>query len=326
MPNSTLTIWSNAQCSGAPLESLRNQIKPHRLVFSKNLSASNLVAAPPDPALAEADVALGQPDPKSAMQHERLRWIHLTSAGYTRYDNDEFRAALSKRGARLTNSSGVYDEPCAEHVFSMMLALARRLPQSLDKQRTDHAWPSLQLRSESRLLLGQNVVLLGFGAIGRRLAQMLAPFGMNVTAVRRNAACDESVRIIGEGDLDSALAAADHVVNILPENPGTKHFVTARRFAAMKSGAIFYNIGRGTTIEQDALLASLRAGHLAAAYLDVTDPEPLPPEHPLWTTPNCFITPHTAGGHDTEMARLVKHFLENLKRFTGDSELLDRVI
>jgi phosphoglycerate dehydrogenase-like enzyme len=325
MSNSTLTIWCNAQFSGAPLELLLSQIKPHRLIFSQQLSRSNLIAAAPDPALADADVALGQPDPKSAMQCERLRWIHLTSAGYTRYDTEEFRAAFFKRGARLTNSSSVYNEPCAEHVFAMMLALARRLPQSLDSQRTDHAWPGLQRRAESRLLVGQNVVLLGFGAIGRRLAQMLAPFGMNITAVRRNAAGDESVRIIAEDDLETALATADHVINILPENPSTKNFVTARRFAAMKTGAIFYNIGRGTTVEQDALLASLRSGHLAAAYLDVTDPEPLPPEHLLWTTPNCFITPHTAGGHDAEMESLVRHFLDNLARFVAGSELIDIV-
>ena len=94
----------------------------------------------------------------------------------------------------------------------------------------------------------------------------------------------------------------------------------------MKRGAVFYNIGRGTTVDQDALGEALRSGQLRAAYLDVTDPEPLPPEHPLWTTPNCVITPHTAGGHADEWVRLVKHFLVNLRRHEAGQPLLDRVI
>ena len=94
----------------------------------------------------------------------------------------------------------------------------------------------------------------------------------------------------------------------------------------MKPGAVFYNIGRGTTVDQDALGEALRSGRLRAAYLDVTDPEPLPPEHPLWTTPNCVITPHTAGGHDNEWTRLVQHFLANLRRHEAGQPLLDRVI
>jgi phosphoglycerate dehydrogenase-like enzyme len=95
---------------------------------------------------------------------------------------------------------------------------------------------------------------------------------------------------------------------------------------AMKPGAIFYNIGRGTTVDQAALAEALGSGRLSAAYLDVTDPEPLPPEHPLWTTPNCVITPHTAGGHSDEWDRLVDHFLANLRRHEAAEPLLDRVI
>jgi phosphoglycerate dehydrogenase-like enzyme len=94
----------------------------------------------------------------------------------------------------------------------------------------------------------------------------------------------------------------------------------------MKPGAVFYNIGRGTTVDQVALIAALKAGPLSAAYLDVTDPEPLPPNHPLWTAPNCWITPHTAGGHDDEFGRLAGHFLQNLGRFGRGETLADRVI
>jgi phosphoglycerate dehydrogenase-like enzyme len=116
------------------------------------------------------------------------------------------------------------------------------------------------------------------------------------------------------------------VVNLLPGNAGTDRFFTAARLLACKPGATFYNIGRGTTVDQEALRAALTAGRLAGAYLDVTDPEPLPPEHPLWATPGCFITPHTAGGHRDETERLVEHFLDNLLRYLQGQPLRDRVI
>jgi len=320
------TIWTNAHFDDAPRAMLLAGIQPHRLIFSAQLSASNLAKAAPDPAMQDAAIALGQPDPDFALQCPALRWIHLTTAGYARYDHATFRTAFAGRGSALTNSSLVYNEPCAEHLLAFMLANARQLPPSLDTQRTDRAWPTLQRRADCRLLLEQNVVFLGFGAIARRLAELLAPFRAKVTAVRRRPAGDEAVAVIGEDQLPGALASADHVVDTLPENPATRGYVNAARFAAMKPGAVFYNIGRGTTVDQDALLAALRSGRLAAAYLDVTDPEPLPVDHPLWSAPNCYVTPHSAGGHHTEPERLVRHFLENLRRFDAGEPLQDRVI
>ena len=145
-------------------------------------------------------------------------------------------------------------------------------------------------------------------------------------AVRRTPTGDEPIKTITEAELDKYLPTADHVVNILPANPQTKDFVNADRFAAMKRGAKYYTIGRGTTTDQDALLAALQTGQLSEAYLDVTNPEPLPSEHPLWKTPNCYITPHTAGGHANEQERLARLFLENLKRFAAEDELLDRIV
>jgi phosphoglycerate dehydrogenase-like enzyme len=102
--------------------------------------------------------------------------------------------------------------------------------------------------------------------------------------------------------------------------------MNAARFAAMKPGAIFYNVGRGSTVDQEALLGALQQEQLGAAYLDVTVPEPLPPEHPLWIAPRCYITPHTAGGHSDEHERFVAHFIANLNRFTAGEPLLDRVM
>jgi phosphoglycerate dehydrogenase-like enzyme len=168
--------------------------------------------------------------------------------------------------------------------------------------------------------------LLGFGAIGRRLAHLLAPFDMKITAVRRTVHSERGVRIVPEELLSSALGEADHVVNILPDNASTRNYVNARRLACLKPGARFYNVGRGTTVDEAALLAALQAGRLGAAYLDVTAVEPLPVEHPLWTAPNCFITPHTAGGRHDQDEAIVQHFLTNLAAFTRGAPLVDRVI
>lgn len=277
-------------------------------------------------ALNEADVAFGAPDPGAVMQATKLRWIHLNSAGYTPYDRDDFRQRLRERGATLTNSSAVYDEPCAQHLLAMITGLARQLPAARDDQRGSRTWPMDTVRANSRLLNEQTMLILGFGAIARRLAELLTPLRMNLIGVRRHVRGDEPIRVIEESRVDEYLPRADHVVNILPANDGTNKFFNAERLSLMRVGAILYNIGRGTTLDQDALIATLLAGRLAAAYLDVTDPEPLPPEHPLWATPNCYITPHSAGGHADEKGQQVKHFLDNLRRFRAGEDLINRVM
>ena len=114
-------------------------------------------------------------------------------------------------------------------------------------------------------------------------------------------------------------------MNILPANDQTDNYFDGARFAKMKPGVVFHNIGRGNTVNQEDLMTSLESGHIAAAYLDVTTPEPLPADHPLWKTKNCVITPHIAGGFAGEAIRLVEHFLENLGRFSSNSTLVDRL-
>jgi len=316
-----LVVWSGSSWSGSALASAAQDL------FRKNTAHHRVVTGAEE--LADADIAFGQPDPEVVLSSARLRWVHLTSAGYTRYDRDDLKNVLQKRGAALTNSSHVYDEPCAQHALAFMLDMARQLPQSRDDQRTDHAWRTGERRADSFLLgPGHNVLLLGYGAIARRLVQLLAPFGMNVVGARRAPQGNESIPIVGmdEASLNDALARADHVVNLLPDNASTRGYFSAARLACLKPGARFYNVGRGTTVDQDALIAALESGHLASACLDVTDPEPLPPDHPLWAAPNCFVTPHSAGGHANEDERLVRHFLSNLSAFERGQPLADRVL
>lgn len=308
------------------LELLKQETSALNLVFPASVQASVLVAAPPDPQIHSADIVFGQPDPAAILERNRLRWIQVSSAGYERYDTPEFRAAVKARGVIVTNSSSVYNEPCAEHVLAMMLSLLRRLNEAQTRQHSDRGWPGLEIRTRCHLLLGQNVLLLGFGAIGRRLVELLAPFKVRISAVRRSPSGNETVPTFGVGEIGRLLAEADHVVNILPGGRETAGFMSRERFEKMRPTALYYNIGRGSTDDQAGLVDVLRAGRIGGAYLDVMVPEPLPPEHALWTMPNCWITPHSAGGHTDEYVRLVRHFAANLRRFERNEPLSDRIM
>jgi len=147
MKQALLRIWYNMNYPAAATELLKKGVLPHELIFARSLQASNLDAGAPDPQLAEADVAFGQPNPDALLDLPKLKWVHLTSAGYERYDRADLREAFKSRGTILTNSSSVYDEPCAEHAMAMMMALARRLPDAFERQRTDHQWPAAAIRA-----------------------------------------------------------------------------------------------------------------------------------------------------------------------------------
>jgi phosphoglycerate dehydrogenase-like enzyme len=305
---------------------LRERTVGHELIFPSVPVSSVLAKADRDPEFARADIAFGQPDVGAIAEADQLKWIHVSSSGITRYDNPEFRAEMKRRGIPVSNSAGVYNESCATHTLSFMLAQARVLPQALKTRAANGSEAWLELRGSCSPLRGQTVVILGYGAIGKRLVEMLRPFEMNVIAYRRKARGDEGVPVVTEDSLPEILAVSDHVVNILPDSVETRRFFDGARFSQIKPGAIFYNIGRGATVDQDALVKVLRSGRVAAAWLDVTDPEPLPDDHPLWKEPSCFITPHIAGGHTDETRTLVQHFLTNFERFIRGEALIDRVM
>ncbi len=274
----------------------------------------------------EADIVVGILPPEQVRQASNVKWVQMASAGYDSFDKPDIRAWLNERGIKVSNSSNIYNEPCAQHALTMMLALSRRIPQAALNQSTSREWKQWEERKDTWLLKGQTVLLLSYGAIAKRLCEMLAPFQMNVIAVRRNVTGTEPVKAITENELSEYLPTADHVVNILPGGDETLNYMNVAKFSQMKRGSIYYSIGRGSTTDQAAIAEALHSGHLSAAYLDVTSPEPLPGDHELWTVPNCYITPHTAGGHHDEFIRIVQQFLENLKRFENSEELLDRVI
>ncbi|HVZ31701.1 MAG TPA: hypothetical protein VG963_04700, partial [Polyangiaceae bacterium] len=158
-----LTVWTNHGFSAAQTERLRSATQAE-LVFHAGGSSADAATE-----LRGADVAFGQPPVLAVLESERLRWVQLSSAGYTSYDQPEVRRVFAARGAVLTKSSFVYSAPCAEHVLALMLSWARRLPWALDAQRGERPWLHKLLRQNSVLLQGQRVVLVGFGSIGARL-------------------------------------------------------------------------------------------------------------------------------------------------------------
>jgi phosphoglycerate dehydrogenase-like enzyme len=255
-----------------------------------------------------------------------VKWVALSTAGYTRYDREDFRFTMRARGTTVTNASSVFANPCAEQALAAMLAFSRELPTYVLNQAGARAWNYQEGRYTIETLSGKTVVLLGYGAIGRRLAELLAPFRCRVIGVRRQPRGDEGHEMVGLAELADVLSLADHVVNLLPESPLTRRYCDAKFFAALRRGTRFYNVGRGTTVDQAALLAALQGGQVRSAFLDVVDPEPLPPGHPLWTAPNCLITPHLAGGHREQDENLVRHFLANLAFYLNGGTMTDRIV
>lgn len=322
------TVWTNHEMQPSAELYLRQELERRgdRLVQSAASSRSVLLPGEPDSSLAEVDIAYGQPAPEDVLAYSRIGWVALSTAGYTRYDRDDFRQAMRSRGAPVTNASSVFADPCAQQVLAGMLALVRNLPSQLRNQEGRRDWRYLEDRFTASVLTGQTAVILGYGAIGRRLARLLEPFDMRLMALRRRAEGEAGVTIVLEEELSRALAEADHVINLLPDSLTTRKFVDAARFAQFKPGARFYNIGRGTTVDQEALIHALDSGRLGGAYLDVMDPEPLPPEHPLWRASNCFITCHIGGGTTDQDDKLVRHFLRNLDRWELRQPLEDQIV
>ena len=221
-----------------------------------------------------------------------LRWVQWIGAGV---DHAPL-ATLSARGILLTNNRGVHANNIAEHVIGLMIAIARNFPR-LVRAQDQHVWSIDDNRWTVRELAGSRALILGAGNIGRALAGKAIGLGIETEVMGRNRRADfiEGVAYRTIDELDDLLPTFDHVIIAIPLTPETLDLFDARRLSLMKPGAVIYNVGRGPIVNTDALIASLEGGHLGGAGIDVSDPEPLPPGHPLWTAPNVFITGHTSG-------------------------------
>lgn len=239
----------------------------------------------------------------------RLRVIQTLSAGV------DWLVGHVPEQVMVCNARGVYDAPLAEWVVGVILAMQRGIVQSRDAQ-ARHEWDAI----EPPELSGRRVVILGFGSIGTAIADRLRPFGVEVIGVARTAR--DGVR--GLAELDDVLPDAAILVNMLPLTSETTGLLDARRLGLLPEGALVVNGGRGRTIETAALVEELQAGRIRAA-LDVTDPEPLPPDHPLWGLPNVLITPHMAGDSPGSTVRAFELAGDQVRRFAAGEPLINEV-
>lgn len=252
---------------------------------------------------------------------KQLVWQHMPSAGV----ESVVSPVLIERGIILTNGRGVSAPNMGEHMVGMMLALGRAIP-FLVRQQAAKQWTPMGNRPPMFELTGQTVVLLGTGAIGKEIAKRLRPFGCFIIGARRRVEpLDGFDRIVSFAELGDVLPDADHVASSLPMTPFTNKLLSADLIARMKPGAFFYNVGRGGTVDQEALIVALQDGRLGGAGLDVTEPEPLPEDSPLWTMENVLLTSHSSGGSPRTGERSAEVLRENLRRYIAGEELLNIV-
>jgi phosphoglycerate dehydrogenase-like enzyme len=251
-----------------------------------------------------------------AQHRPRLRWVQLPTMGY-----DPVELHGIPAGVVVTTAGDAYAPTVAEHATALLLALVRRIPEAV-LNAEQRRWDQSGARAIGTLH-DATVAVVGFGNIGREVAARLRGFGARIIAVTRSgrpdALADEAV---AAGELHGALARSDAVVIAVPLNAQTRHLIDARALAAMQPHALLINIARGGVVDQAALTAALAEHRIGGAGLDVTDPEPLPPDDPLWTLPNALITPHVAGyGGDVAPRRILALVERNLRAFIENRPL-----
>jgi D-3-phosphoglycerate dehydrogenase len=268
-----------------------------------------------DPGAADAIVWRGDPAELEPLLSERVRWVQLPSAGVERWLASGLLDADPSRV--WTSAAGAYAGIVAEHALAQLLAGFRRLPEAARAT----TWEGSAL--EGRTLRGATVAIVGAGGIGQALIALLAPFGAHVVAVTRRG---EPVPGAGEtlpvDRVGEVWPRADAVVLIAPATAATHHLVDAAVLAALPADAWIVNVGRGSLVDTDALVRALADGAIGGAALDVTDPEPLPDDHPLWSEPRALITPHTANPLGPRTEALAERVSENVARRREGRDLL----
>lgn len=303
---------------GMPVEAyadeLRERLPDHRVTVAPTPDAEREL-------IADATVATGRTiDPELVERGDELRLFACAYAGYGHLP----MGVLADHDVAVTTASGVHAPNVAEHVVGAMLAYSRRFAEGARRQRRG-TWR--HYRTDE--LQGSTATVVGLGAIGAGVVERLAPFGVETIGVRRTpedgGPADE---VVGPDDLHDALARSSYVVLACPLTEETKGLLSTPEFETMPADAYLVNVARGPVVDTDALVAALREGRLAGAALDVTDPEPLPPGHPLWTLDGVRITPHNAGHTPEYYARLADIVAGNVRQVaeTGRYEDLENQV
>lgn len=274
----------------------------------------------------DADVVVAwgaQPSLASLALMPNLRWVQSLSAG-----TDAFLAAGLPEGAALTSGRGLHDLTVTEHAVALLLALIRQIPDLVHAQ-DEHRWAREKrgpkpMYDPDRVstLIGARVLIWGFGSIGQAMAPVIESFGAEVRGVAHKAGQRAGYPVLSVDDIDQALPDTDVLVMVLPSQPDTDRVLNDEILDLLPNRAVICNVGRGSTINGDALVAALKDGRIAGAALDVAPIEPLPPDSPLWDAPNCLISPHIAGWRLHGADELLVH---NLTAFMNGEPLKNKV-
>lgn len=278
---------------------------------------------PTDQELAEAEVIVGFPPVPRLGAAANLKWLQIPWSGADGYaDHPDFPGHVV-----LTNATGAFGRPIAEYAFAAVFSLMRRFHQYRDCQK-DARW---ERQGDEMSPTGKHVLILGAGDIGTNVARLFQMMDCRITGVRRvvRNIPREFDNMITLDQVDQVLPEADIVICCMPHTPLTQGFMNRKRLELMKSTAIFVNVGRGTLVDHDALADVLNAGKIYGAALDVTCPEPLPQEHPLWKCRNVIITPHVSGQTFAGLSDKADYFFqvckENLENYRDGKPLANQV-
>jgi phosphoglycerate dehydrogenase-like enzyme len=251
---------------------------------------------------------------------KRARWVHSLSAGVEGMLTPEFVASP----VPLTNARGVFAEALGEYAITAVLHFAKNVPLMTRNQQA-HRWEWQTVE----MVRGKTFGVIGYGGIGRESARLAAAIGMRVIALRRRASLSENdgiaERIYTPDQLHELLAASDYVLMAMPSTPETRHMIGAAELRAMKDSAILINLGRGSSVDEAALVEALREKRIRGAALDVVEKEPLAPEDPLYTLDNVLISSHSADRTPDFLERATRMFMENYGRFVRGQPLLNVV-
>jgi phosphoglycerate dehydrogenase-like enzyme len=270
--------------------------------------------------LPTADVVIGKLTPEELAAAKQLRWMQVTSVGV----DAVLTPALVASDIILTNTRGCSGPPIAETAIAFMMALTRGVLVAAHNRK----WDGFDAKQVE--LRGLTMGIIGLGGIGREVARRGKALDMRVIAVDAEPMFRERYQMVDElwlvdTHLDQLISQSDVLMSCAPLTPRTKGMIGEKQFANMKNGSYLVNVTRGKIVNTEALLAALQSKKLAGAGLDVTDPEPLPAEHPLWQQPNVIITPHKAGGSQLSGARESALFVENIKRYVNHLPMLNVV-
>ena len=323
------TYWQKPRRIVVLMEARQRESRPDAVKWLKPVAgdAELVVAKSREEAanlLDGADVLLGYCTQETLNSGKALRYILNYSAGVDRCTSAPL---IQARDLLVTNMQRIYGPGIAEHTIGMMYMLTRKLHVFHDRQREQQWDRSAVKRTEMWEVQGRTLLVVGLGGIGTQIARRANALGMRVIATRNSSReGPDFVAYVGlSHELAELAGQADVVVNATPLTPATTGLFDRKLFANMKPGAYFINVGRGKSVVTGDLIEVLNTGHLGGAALDVQDPEPLPPGHPLWSARNIIITPHISAGSDAQMERFWLVVRENLRRYTQGERMLNVV-